>query len=91
MLALAEQTSTRLGPVGNHVLRTVRWADRNLVSVVRRHPVWSAALTAALFRLAVGGAQSVSEGYFALDALRSSSPGLRHLCPAHGGPTATWA
>ena len=69
VLALAERGSTQLGPFGIHVLRTVRWADRNLVSVARRHPVRGAAVIAALFGLVIGGAQSVSEGCFALDAL----------------------
>jgi len=58
-----------LGPLRRPALGALSWTERHLVAVVRRHPLWSAAVAAAAFGAAVGGRQAIAEGYFALAAL----------------------
>jgi hypothetical protein len=69
VVVLAEWQSHWLGPLRRPALRALDWTDRHLLTVVRRHPLWAAAIAAAAFGAAVGGRQAIAEGYFALAAL----------------------
>jgi hypothetical protein len=73
IVAVAALLSNWLGPLHRPALVAVSWADRRLVTVVRRHPLWAAAIAAALFGVGVGGLQSINEGYIALAALLTIS------------------
>jgi hypothetical protein len=73
LVAVAALASGWLGPLHRPALIAVSWADRRLVTVVRRHPLWAAAITAAAFGAGVGGLQAINEGYIALAALLTIS------------------
>src|SRR5258708_11342982 len=68
MLALARRQHHWPGPVRGPVLGALDWTQRRVLTVVRAHPIWSAALAAMLFGLAAGGLQAMSEGYVAVAA-----------------------
>jgi hypothetical protein len=72
-VAVAALAGGRLGPLHRPALIAVSWTDRCVVTVVRRHPLWAAAITAALFGAGVGGLQAINEGYTALAALLTIS------------------
>jgi len=51
----------------------VNWADRAVISVMRRHPLWTAAALAVAFGVVIGGFQALREGYLALAAVMAIS------------------
>lgn len=73
VVAVAALVSHWLGPLHRPALVALNWADRRLVTVVRCHPLWAAAITAAVFGAGVGGLQAAHEGYIALAALLTIS------------------
>ncbi len=64
VLTIARRESHWFGPFRRPVLTTADWADRSLVSQVRRHPIVAAAIASAGFGVAVGVWQWYREGYF---------------------------
>jgi hypothetical protein len=69
LVVLAARQSRRLGPLRRPVLSVLDWTDRHLLTLVRLHPLWAAAIAAAAFGAAVGGRQAIGEGYIALAAV----------------------
>jgi hypothetical protein len=63
-VTVARRESRWFGPFRRLVLTTADWAQRSLVSQVRRHPLVAAAIASAGFGIAVGAWQGYREGYF---------------------------
>jgi hypothetical protein len=69
VVAIAALQSHWLGPLHGPALSALSWTERHLLTLVRRHPLWAAAIAAAAFGGAVGGNQAISEGYVTLATL----------------------
>lgn len=69
VFAIAGLKSHWLGPLGRPARSALNWTERYPLAVVRRHPLWSAAIAAAASGAAVGGNQAIREGYIAMAAL----------------------
>lgn len=72
-VALASSHEHWFGSARGPVLGLVNWADRAVVGVMRRHPLWTAAALALAFGVVIGGVQALREGYLALAAVMAIS------------------
>ena len=63
MVLIAKRQTARLGPLQRPSHRMLNSVDRRFVSVVRRHPLWAAAILCAAFGAGVGINQGMLEGY----------------------------
>ncbi len=63
MVIIAQRQSRWLGPLRRPALRMVSWLERRVLTVVRRHPLWTSVLACGTFGVLVGVNQGIAEGY----------------------------
>lgn len=63
LVIVARRQSHRLGPFRLLGLRAIAWADRGILTKVRRHPLGAAAATSGAFGATAFGWQAIREGY----------------------------